>query len=645
MLGVLISLVFAFGMAGLARKLFGRWLDDLDPAARVGLSGLLGLGVAGWITLPIGLLPSGLRWGVWPIGLLAVSGAWFGLRAMRTGEWRFVRPASWRLAMLVAALLALAFGLVGTLGPVDSFEWDALAYHLAVPKLWIEAGQITLIPTIHHSNFPFAVDNLYIWGLLWGDSAGAKTFSLLYGGFGALALFGLARARYGERAGWWAVVAFLGIPAVLWEIGTAYIDVSHGLWAGLGILFAAEVVEDPTKRGRLWLSAVCLGMAAASKYTGLQVAIAAALVVAIASVVQKRFAHGIGQAALLGSVALLLCSPWLARNFVQLGNPVYPFFYESFQGKNWGPSHAEIYKNEQQTFGVGRTPRGRNWNEFPSAVIGLAYQPGRYTNPNPVEGQGFPTGAMGVTGIAAGLLWLVAGRPRRFEGAVLGAVFLCFLMWFALSQQSRYALNMTIPLCLLAGGAVARLRAGPILAALASAQGMYSLWLIKGVTVDPKLPVIVGKVSNEDYLLAVVPFYEAAQTINEDTSARKVVLYDEVFGYYLNTPYLWGNPGHSAVFDYEAMPDGNGLVAALRSQGVTHLYVSFVQEPAGLLGRLFNPRVERRGLPLEDSDLIRNTLNDWQRRWKALILDAYQKDLLMPMWSTPAGVYFEIIQG
>ena len=40
-----------------------------------------------------------------------------------------------------------------------------------------------------------------------------------------------------------------------------------------------------------------------------------------------------------------------------------------------------------------------------------------------------------------------------------------------------------------------------------------------------------------------------------------VVFYDEVCGFYLDRPYLWGNAGHSSYIPYDQMKNGNDLTA------------------------------------------------------------------------------------
>lgn len=579
MLGVLITLVFAVGAACLGHLLLRKFTPACDPALRVGLSGLVGLGAIGTLTLFIGLAPGALgTGGTWIVLLVALAA--FAL-VVRSGDYRIParRPEGIRLITLLAILLAVIFALVGVLSPSDAIDWDALAYHLAVPKLWLAAGHIAPISFIHHSNFPGAVDYLYIWGLQWGGESGAKAFTLAFHCYGIFAVFGFARQVYGELAAWWGALAWTTMPVVLWLSGTAYIDVQNGLYAGLGILFAALWLRE--RRGEFaWLSGIMLGLAAGSKYTGLQTifAVVAVLVVALAL---GRSAGRWRGVVLMGGLAALIASPWYAKNALWTGNPVYPFFYSVLGGDHWSPWQARVYTEEQQSFGVGAVhPPGRlSPLRIGHAILGLAYQPGRYINPSPTSGGGFPIGAVGFVVVASLLVWLFSGRAGPFEGAAVATVLLSLAMWFALSQQSRYIIALGVPLSVLAGGAVARLRAGPIMAGAIAVQALATFFVFKTQRFDAQIQVATGKISRADYLQATVPFYAPAEYLNEEAKGGRVALYDEVFGFLLDVPYLWANPGHSNELGYESMKTGSDLVAALRREGVTDVYVNLAIYP------------------------------------------------------------------
>ncbi|HTQ09701.1 MAG TPA: hypothetical protein VMI31_06480, partial [Fimbriimonadaceae bacterium] len=559
MLGALVSLLFAAGAACFGHLLVRRLTDSLDPALAAGLAGLAGLGAIGTLTLFVGLVPGGLgSFGAASMWLLvALSGAlcWKGMKPRISLR----LPKGADALFLLAVAVALLFALVSVLAPSDMAEWDSLAYHLAVPKIWLQAHQIQPITFIHQSNFPLAVDNLYIWGLFWGGEPGAKAFTLAFAVFGTLAVFGLARQVYGGRAGWWAALAWCTIPAVLWLSGTGYIDVQNGLYAGLGILFAGMLVGNGSLR-YAWLAGIMMGLAAGSKYTGFETLFAACLVLVVALAwapkTQNPKPKVRSSLGLIVGLALVIACPWYVKNLAWTGNPVYPFFYSRFGGNHWSQWQTDIYNAEQQSFGVGReTPPSSpiEPQRIGHAILGLAYQPGRFINPGETSGQGFPVGAIGFAVIASLLLWLIAGRAGAFEGSVLAAVLVSLAMWFVLSEQSRYIIALGVPLSVLAGGGVTRLRAGPVLAAAIVIQALAALYVVKSMRFDTQIQILAGKISVSDYMNQAVPFYDPAQELNRIAGGGRVALYDEVFGYLLDVPYLWANPGHSNELGYTDM--------------------------------------------------------------------------------------------
>ncbi len=70
----------------------------------------------------------------------------------------------------------------------------------------------------------------------------------------------------------------------------------------------------------------------------------------------KNRAVQIKPLATFAALALLLGGGWYVRNFVQTGNPVYPFAYSIFGGNNWDAQMAAQYETDQRAYGFGRTP-------------------------------------------------------------------------------------------------------------------------------------------------------------------------------------------------------------------------------------------------------------------------------------------------
>lgn len=626
MAGACLTLLFALALTLSVRALLDRWLGELDPAEAFGVAGLIGLGTAGLLTLFQGVVPGGLTFPILPLVPL------IGLAKLKRLKFELASPTGFSQLGLLACFACALLALVGVLAPATSLEWDSLAYHLAVPKLWLAVGQIEYVPHIHHSNFPFIVDNLYIWGQLWGGEAGAKTFSLAFLILGMLSLFGLARRWYGGTVGWIAAVAFAGAPVVLWESGTAYIDVAHGLFAGLGILYAADLWRSRREAAdgpgsALWLSAIMLGFAAGSKYTGLQIIVAVGLVLLIAGLARRQ--SGVVKSAfVLGLTALAIASPWLIKNVVLVQNPVYPFFSERLGGRDWDAWRAATYRNEQQTFGVGRTESGRSLAALGHAILGLSYQPGRYVNPGQTEGMGFPTGAIGAVPLLAFLAWLALGRLGPREAVTLGSVGIALLMWFFLSQQSRYLTSIVVPGAVLAAGAVTRLRWGSILAVVAGLQLAYSAFYIYSTQSSDQLAVVAGRVDSAKYVGQRAPFSAIAADINKNRDVKKIALYDEVFGYFLDKPYIWANPGHGTVIPYESIDTGPELAAELTKLGITDVYVNLQFLPPADRDRFFAASGLTGGDPYSAEEKAA-MVKDLNLKWRWLLADAIRNQAIV----------------
>lgn len=652
MLGVLATLLVTLGCVGVGKAIAGRWMATLDPAARFGLGGLVGLGTLGTLTFVLGYLPGGLNWGVFVVGLYALTG--LGLLARDRAELKMGKPEGLNLLFPLAIAVFSLFVLVSVLAPSLMEDWDTLAYHLAVPKQWIAAGHMFQIPSTSHSAFPEVIDDLYVWGLTWGDQYGAKAFSLSFFLVGIIAIFGLSRKQYGSKAGWWAALSFASVPAVLWEAGTGYIDVGNGLYSGLGLALCALAFAKEEDRSLSILGAILLGFGAASKYTGLETIFIAAFLLLVMGALRKQAASGFRAAVLVALVAGVIASPWYIRNVVNTGNPVYPFKYETLGGKDWDQRRAEAYANEQQSFGVGQKGKGKDPMAIGHGVLGLAYQPGRYVNPGQQAGLGMPTGAVGISILAALVLWPLSGRRRRFESFLLAGIGITLFAWYlVVSEQSRYIIGVAPPLAILLGGAVVELTLGQLAAGLTVLQALYSLWLFQSSRFSDQIQVVTGKISAADYQARGIPFYGPAQAIN-GLKPGKVAMYDDVFGFLLDVPYMWANPGHSTIIPYDSMRNGDDYVREMKRLGFTHAYIdtasvvwpvrkdldawldAMALDPETLQTLRVNP--ESAAWTPQERDA---KFADWQAKWQVLLADAVATHKMTVVQAFPRGVLFK----
>jgi hypothetical protein len=342
---------------------------------------------------------------------------------------------------------------------------------------------------------------------------------------------------------------------------------------------------------------------------------------------------------------------------VNTGNPVYPFFYSVFKGKNWDAFSDKIYQHQQQTFGAGR-PFAQPGQDYPAqplelsrvgaAVLGLAYQPGRYTDPQPTEGGGFPFQSLGAIPLAGLLLWMFSGKVRRFEGSIIAAILISLCMWFALSEQSRYIVGLFFPACVLVGGAATLLRIGPLLAG-ASVLQLLATVMVYTRYPDPesrfsaKLKVVLGGQTPEEYQSRYIGFYDAAQELNKTVGQGRVALFDEVFGYLLDVPYFWANPGHSTEIGYEQLQTADQFVEALQKLGITHVYIN-LSETFGRNKDLTDQWIQATGLKGQKVPYPNREANlkDPQSAYKVLLAEAISEGKISYLTTVHSGLIFTV---
>jgi hypothetical protein len=542
-----------------------------DGSAKIGLSGLLGMATLGTLLGLMFLVPGTITGGPAYIVVLGMFPAFFLVKVKQFPS--SVPKVKSNAIYIFAVVLLLAMALVGVLTPSTSLDWDSIAYHLAVPAIWVHQNHASSISFIHHSNFPGVVDSWFTVGELVGGQTAAKAFTWWFTIYGCLAIFGFVKERFNATSAWLCTVAFASIPMVMWESGTAYIDVANGLYAGFGFVFAAEYVASKNRSDFL-LAAVMLSFAAGSKYTGLQAIFIASLVVLL--LINKPDKLG---AVKMGGLAAVLSSFWYIKNWILVGNPVYPFFYGVLGGKNWDKFNGDIYSEEQHTFGY------HGVENIGSSILGLVTSPGRFTNPLPTAGGGFAFVSLGFAVAAGAVIGIIKGLTNKFEKSLALMIFLQLVAWFALSQQSRYILTLVVPMLFFFAKALDWKPIGKLVMGALAVQVVASIWIYKDSMMTERLPVLMGVITRDQFLGGYklddgtqvpghVEFFNPAKAMEADPSVTKVALFDEVFGYYLDKPYFWAGPGHTTELDYAHITSADELIANMKKEGISHVYIT-----------------------------------------------------------------------
>lgn len=550
------------GLGRLARGLRPR--EDESPDERFVLDTAIGLGVLSLVIFALGALQL-YKWN-WLVTAPVAACALLGLALVVPDAvsdlpafFRRTRPAGTKVLAALVLLLALA-ALIPALAPPSMSDWDSPAYHLAMPKLWIEHGGFYYIDFASHSNFPSLTEMLYVPGLLFQDPAAAKMVHYWIWVLLVSSVAILARRHFGGRSAWPTAIAFAGMPIALWEATTAYVDLATALYTVLGVHLLLNHLDSRARR-HLVGCAACAGFAASTKMTGLLLIPLFAIWLIAAGARRDAWKDGL----VLVLVASAACSPWYLKSYLYTGNPVYPFFYSIFGGRDWSAELARNYAMLQSRFGLGHGPAA-----LLTLPYDLAFRPDAFYD---------------TPGLYVGPLFLVAvpililGRYGSRKLVGLLAFFVAQVVaWFVLTQQSRYLIPAFAALAALVSGLAwenerfRRTRAALWFVFVGTA--VFGMWTLSPF-VGAAAPYVLGRESREEYLTANLDIYPAQRFVNDSLPAgAKVALFGDTRGFYLERGYVWADPGHNLRFSTR-FKNVEEFVRCLRKAGITHALVNF----------------------------------------------------------------------
>jgi hypothetical protein len=400
----------------------------LNPGERIALGFGLGTALLGVVTLIAGRLgwlnPWLIRAG---LGLTASAGLltakpWHAVRRIR-------QPASWLPGLVIAPFVLVM--ILGSMLP--AIDFDSLEYHLQGPKEYFQAGQIAYLPHNVYTNMPFGVEMLHLLGMevlndwWWGALAG-QLLVALFAPAAAMLIAATAYRAGSTRAAWIAAIVYLSTPWIYRLAVIAYVE-GPLCFFHAALVWAAVVgaYDKLIPRRPLWsLLGLLAGGAMSCKYPALISAVIPFGALALYDAWRRR------------SPALLLCyvagwvvviGPWLGKNVIDTGNPVYPLANTLFHGRHWNQARETKWVEAH-----GR--RAVNAKELWDAVVDVA---GRSDWQSPLY-------------IALAPLALLRPGSRRLALALWGFVAYLFLSWWLLTHRlDRFWLPLLPSMAVLAG--------------------------------------------------------------------------------------------------------------------------------------------------------------------------------------------------
>lgn len=472
-----VYLVSAVGVGALLRPRLGVAPGRRDRAIEVavGLAAMLTIShVLGQLGLLRGTAGMVVTLAIATVGVarVAVDGVrWWRGRSSRA---RVVPLASIPTLAMIACGVPLGVMVFAVANPPGSLwasefgGYDALSYHLQLPQEWLARGR--LVPVEHnvYSFLPGYMEGAFLHiaamtnapgesvfphgplGLLADDGWRVIACQALHAGVLLMAtwLCGVLGSRVArlrgasdERAhvaGWCAALLVLFTP---WSIvvGTlAYNEMALvSLFAGaMAVAVGREMT--PTRKGVI--SGLLIGAACGAKPTALLFAgVPTGLVLLGLMPVRSWW-----RAALPGAVAgLVMLLPWMVRNWMACGNPVFPFALTNHLGSaHWTMDQVANFLRHH----VSQEPM---LDRVKLLVLPDANDPMAGMGRPVFRGLSHPQWgalfAIGLASITHTLFWL-RGRGRLVAALLSAGVLVQIVLWLTTTHvQSRFVMPMLVP--------------------------------------------------------------------------------------------------------------------------------------------------------------------------------------------------------
>jgi hypothetical protein len=501
---------------------------------------------------------------------IAILRAEFGRVPQRIRKWLGELGVS--TFVLVACVAALAAPVALTAAHPPTYI-DALVYHLAVPKAYAAAHGFTYLPYNAYASMPLGGSLFYLWPYLWDGLIAANASHLVATLLAVSLTYRLARRWLSQFYAALAGVFVVLTPVVFISMGGAHNDHFLVLFvvAALYSYFnAAEVGQR--ERTRFYISVgVFLGAALAVKYSA-AAALAAFAVIFVYDLARKRVR--LRDVVILLAVAAAVLLPWLAKTYVERGNPVFPIWYDVFGGRDFTAEQARRVASWQMGMGRGRGVADYVLLPYRISVqAGVTYEyfAGKYL---PFL---LPLAALGA------VLFRRGGRVVAFGWVYLAA-------WAFGPQQLRF-LDGALPAFAIA--AAGTLDAADRMCVTWFRRVWRPLVAVAAVTVAAAMVApadlatlprhtYLGGMPQKEFLRRWAGFYPAQEYMNERLPPDAKVLllyYNETL--YLERPAAYDSflSASALMLEAEKVRDEAELYDLVRGWGVTHVHVYGHGEP------------------------------------------------------------------
>jgi 4-amino-4-deoxy-L-arabinose transferase-like glycosyltransferase len=497
-----------------------------------------------------------------------LAAAALGCRECLSGLWTEV--ASLPRPPVIAWLPLAAFAALVPVLAAPPVMYDALNYHLAFPDHWLAAGGFLEFPRHGFSYYPSSYGMLYGCALATVGPWGATAIHFWFGAAASLTAASLGARLAGPMAAAWVGACFALTPAVLEVAAYATADLVVAAWAGAALAALLLAPDGPPEPGRAALAGFLVGCALAAKYLAFAVVLLPFLAVLGFSVPRRSWRGSLSVVAAAGAAAALPVVPWLVRNLIWTGNPLYPYL----QGVLGGPPTGMGVGSHVAQIG-GAEPGSLLWASQAIVALGL-----RTIEP---LGQGGILGPLWLLLLPVAALLPGAGDVRALRRSLWIFTIGGLLAWGALVQMARFLLPVLVVAAPLAGAAAAALVTSPRPAVRWSFRlllGFCLFWASTMVATTQnldRLAVAAGRLDDVAYMKRWISYHPVIEHLNRELEpGSKVLFVAEPRSFYVAAPLVVEDPFRTPLLVELAAehPSAAAIARRLADLGVTHLMVN-----------------------------------------------------------------------
>ncbi|MGB9669086.1 MAG: hypothetical protein ACPL0B_01750 [Anaerolineales bacterium] len=590
----IIAGIFIILTTGLGRKIYAILFPSNNPSITRQFG--LGLGIFSLLYLIISA-SIGIRLWISLLILIILFFLVYG-ESKQTLEdlWKTLtqfHPIS-RWEWIIFSLILFDFFLTWITAAAPPIKYDALLYHLELPKWYLWFGKFSFIAQNDRWGMPQTAEILYTFLMSIAGESAATILGWLFAILALIASVEIVPFWKASRLKWLVIIIPLTGFSFLDSFSWGYVDWLTFFWGALALQSLISLINKYDKSKIIELGIYC-GFALGTKYTAGVLSIATAMAIfwlwfkgvlhntkALDKIslnfTHRDIKHLLFMEFTIGFTILLVTLPWWIKNILATGQPFYPLL---FPAGPMTPLRLEFYTIQPLW--------GKSWMSFllpwTVTVLGVEGKAGYSVSIGPLFLLLSPFAWLGyrsqsnkkqaqiqIMTLIAVLLWLIWGLGSRFSGLMIQTRFYWSLFpalivlgvfgYENISKLGKKPLNIIFILD------------GVILAVFA----LNSFQLLTQTITRGSPDYLLGITSREAYLENNLGWYAVAMAkIQELKPSKPVLLLFEPRGYYC-VPYCDSDEILDEWYlrsyhDGMEFVNANNMIMDLKKQGYGYVLV------------------------------------------------------------------------